>query len=193
MESATVIVCGLSLAEVVALNLIGVCSKPFPVDLVQSVGLQYETADDTRAWRGLNLNIHLSEHDVPQRSKLRCIAGLSYGERHAIIAVCGVALGCETLRFRREVDVDGPSERRIWGAVASQCGVAVGPCLGGGGGNEGDRGQSSECSHGGAHLGCDVTAEMAGSERCQRDAPALVVQRRDAMQCPRCAVISNEY
>lgn len=138
---------------VVALDLIRVGTKPFPVNLVQGVGLQDKTANNTRARCSLNFNVYLAEHDVPQRCKLWRITRRPDGEGYTIISICWVALWCKTLRLGGKVDVDGFAEGGIRGAVGSQCRVAVGPCLGGRGSNEGG-GQSSEGPYsGGAHLG----------------------------------------
>lgn len=65
MEGPSVIRKGLTLAEIIALNLIVVASEPFPIDFVKIIGLQDGTADNTSSWRCLDNEIDVPEHDVP--------------------------------------------------------------------------------------------------------------------------------
>lgn len=64
MIDGTVIGCGVSLAEVVRLNLGGVTSKPLPVNLIKVIRLHDETADNASAVCCLHDNSDLSEENV---------------------------------------------------------------------------------------------------------------------------------
>lgn len=161
VEGAAVVGCGLALAEVVGLDLVGIRAQPLPVNLVERVGLQDKAAHDAGARRGLHGDLDLAEHDVPFRCELGRVAGLCYCEGDAVGAVGGVALRCEAVRSRLEVDVDGASKGRVCGTVTPQCGVAVGVGLGERRHNEGGRGQSGECSYRGTHGVCEVGGVMA--------------------------------
>ena len=62
---ATVVDCGVAFSVVVGLDLGVVRAEPFPVDLVEVVGLQDEGADDADTLGSLHDNIVVSEHHVP--------------------------------------------------------------------------------------------------------------------------------
>lgn len=64
VKGSSVVSGRLALAEIVALNLSVVATQPFPVNLVEVVGLQDGTADDTRTWRRLHHELHTTKHDV---------------------------------------------------------------------------------------------------------------------------------
>ena len=65
MKCSSIVGRGLALAEVVTLDLITVPTNPFPVNLVESVGLQHGTADDSNTWSWLDLKFDMPKHDVP--------------------------------------------------------------------------------------------------------------------------------
>ena len=65
MEGPSVVRKGLTLAEIIALNLIVVASEPFPIDFVKIIRLQDGTADNTGSWRCLDNEFNVPEHDVP--------------------------------------------------------------------------------------------------------------------------------
>lgn len=126
VESATVVGSRLPFAKEVGLHLSIVGAEPLPVDLVEGIRLQDETAHNSRTRRGLDFHIRLTEHNVPFRSKLRSIAGFGNGKGTAVFAIGRIALGRETVRSRGEVDIDRLAQGRIGRAVGSFRGVAVG-------------------------------------------------------------------
>ena len=71
----TVIGGGVALAEEVGLDGGISGAQPFPVDLVEIVGLQDEGADDTGSGRGLEPDIDSAEHDIFRGGDGRCVGG----------------------------------------------------------------------------------------------------------------------
>jgi hypothetical protein len=57
----------------IALNLVRICAKPLPVDLVQSVRLEDKATDNASARCCLGRELNLAKHDVPFRCELRRI------------------------------------------------------------------------------------------------------------------------
>lgn len=70
VKSSAIVSRGLTLSKVIALNLAGVASKPFPIDLIKVVRLHYGAADNADAWRWLQGELDVTEHDVPFRGQL---------------------------------------------------------------------------------------------------------------------------
>jgi hypothetical protein len=67
VETTTIVDCGVSLSKVVALDFLGVTSNNLNVKLVQIVGNQNKTADDTSSWGGLKSTFDLSKKEIPVR------------------------------------------------------------------------------------------------------------------------------
>ena len=118
MEGSSIVCGSLTLPKIVALHLLSVSSKPFPIDFVKIVRLQHRTADysDTRRW--LHHKVDMSEHYVPFGHQLRRVSRFCYGEFGATRIVRWVSLGGERIRGSLcEVDVDCFTECWIWWAT----------------------------------------------------------------------------
>jgi len=50
MVGSTIVGCSVSLSEEIALNSCIVRSKPFPIDLIQVIGLENERTDGSGSW-----------------------------------------------------------------------------------------------------------------------------------------------
>lgn len=70
MEGSSVIRCRQAFAKVIALDLLIIASKPFPINFVQVVGLHHGTADDAPPRRRLEHELDMAEHNVPFRCQL---------------------------------------------------------------------------------------------------------------------------
>lgn len=79
VELATVKGALLIFSKVIGLHLGVVYTKPFPINLVQIVGLQDRTADNASARGGFDDKVNMAKHDVEFRDKGGCIALLGYG------------------------------------------------------------------------------------------------------------------
>ena len=96
MIGTTVVAGGVSLAEVVGLNLSIVATQPFPIDLVQVIGLQHSAADDASSRSRLDGVFHLAKHDIPARLDQGPIAFLGDCECGTVGAiVCDGSRGSE--------------------------------------------------------------------------------------------------
>lgn len=93
MELDPVVGSGISLAEEVALDLVGVAAEELPVNLVQAVRQQHGGGDDALARGGLDLPLDVSEHDVEVRGQLGGVEPLADGQAGAVFAVRGRAAG----------------------------------------------------------------------------------------------------
>ena len=65
MEGTTIVSRCLTFTEVIALDLVAVASKPFPVNFIKVVGLHHSTADNADTWCWLEGELDVAEHDVP--------------------------------------------------------------------------------------------------------------------------------
>lgn len=75
---------GVALSEEVALNMAIVGTQPFPINLVEIVGLQDEGADNTSAWGSLYLRLDLAKEDVFRGADRWRIGLLINGELGAV-------------------------------------------------------------------------------------------------------------
>lgn len=93
VERAAVVAGGVALAKVVGLNLGILAAEPLPVDLIQIIGLDNYTADDTGSGGSLHEDLGAAEEEIPRRLDSWGIALLVQGELSAISAVGDVAGG----------------------------------------------------------------------------------------------------
>lgn len=115
MIPAAAVAAGVAFAEVVGLHQGIIGSKPFPINLVQVVGLHHRTADNSCSCSSLDGELDSAEHDVPVGLDQRRVALLGDGERRAIGAVVGdVSNRCEIrIGTRGEVKRLGLSKGRV--------------------------------------------------------------------------------
>lgn len=116
----TVVGGGVSLAEVVGLDLGGVTTKPLPVNLVEVVGLQDEAGDNTLTSAGLQGNIDLAKEDPLVGLNRGGLGLLVDGEDGTLSVVVGeggtVELLEEIVGALGEVNRGGGAESRVVGA-----------------------------------------------------------------------------
>lgn len=112
----TIVGSRIALAEVVGLHLGRVATNPLPINLVQIVGLQYETRDYSSTGCGLNLHVNLAEEDVLGAGDSRSI-GLLVDCEHgagAIVLNRGAIGGLEEVVLPLgEVNGNGASQSRV--------------------------------------------------------------------------------
>lgn len=88
-----VVVLGHTLAIVVGLHTAGVVAHPFPVDLVQVVGLQDHAADNTLAWSHLDMGLDNAKEDVEIGLQGRRVEFLGDAKFGAMIGEVDVSVG----------------------------------------------------------------------------------------------------
>lgn len=131
MERAAAVAAGVAFAEVVGLHQGTIASKPFPINLVQVVGLHHRTTDNPRSCSSLDGELDSAEHDVPVGLDQRPVTLLGDGEGRAIGAVVGdVSNRCEIwIGTRGEVKRLGLSKSRVrrtsWDGSATDPAVAT--------------------------------------------------------------------
>ena len=98
VEGSTVVCCGLTLAEVVALYLLVICSQPFVINLVKIVRLKNHGANDpdSRCW--LHHDVDMSKHHVPVRRQGWRVTGLGNYELGTVRVVARRAACTEVTR-----------------------------------------------------------------------------------------------
>ena len=67
VKCSSVVGDGLALAEVIALHLLVVYSKPFVIYFVEIIGLKYHGANDSDARGWFHHDVDVAEHHVPIR------------------------------------------------------------------------------------------------------------------------------
>jgi hypothetical protein len=104
---------GITLSEVVGLDLGGVATEPLPVDLVEVIGLQNEAGDNTGTGRGSDGDVNLAEEDVLGARDGRGVALVLDGEDGTELVVVGqgstIGKGEEVVLALGEVDGGGAS------------------------------------------------------------------------------------
>ena len=137
MKGTTIVAAGVAFAEVICLHLSIVAAQPFPINLVQVVGLQDSAADNTRSRRGFNRVLDSTEHDVPARLDQGPITLFGDCEGSSIGAIVGDSPGGSELDRRASceiVSLSSLSERSVRGACyvnitgISQVSDVVGAC-----------------------------------------------------------------
>jgi hypothetical protein len=132
MVDGTIVGGGVPLSEEVALHGGILGSKPLPIDLIQIVRLQNETADSSCSSRGPQLNGNLSEHDVLRATDCRRAGfGVNHelGTEGAIVRNGGsISVGPVRTLSLREVGGEGCSQSRVRGTCLVQR-IAVCECL----------------------------------------------------------------
>lgn len=127
VEGSTTKALGISLAKVVGLDLRVVSAQPFPVDLVQVIGLEDGAADNAPSGSRLDLEVDAPKHYVPVGLEQGRVALLGHGEGSAIAAVRRVPDGFEvSRRALGEVKGARPAERWVRGTgwrevISTEC------------------------------------------------------------------------
>lgn len=119
---ATIIRRRVTLSEEVGLNMTIVAAQPFPVYLIEVIGLEDEAANDTDAGGGSNLCGNLAEEDVLGGDDCWCFVGLGDAELCSLPAVCHLCsfriLPIRTLALG---EVGSESRSQSWICGASYC------------------------------------------------------------------------
>lgn len=116
VEGSTTKALGISLAKVVGLDLRVVSAQPFPVDLVQVIGLEDGAADNAPSGSRLDLEVDASKHNVPIGLDQGRIALLGHGECGAVAVIRWAPDGFEiSRRALGEVKSGRPAERWVRG------------------------------------------------------------------------------
>jgi hypothetical protein len=119
METSAVVSRGLTFSEKVALNLVGVASKPFPINFIQVIRLHYGAADNADTWRRFKGVLNVTEHDIPFRGQQWRVAWLGYCKASTVRIICRLALRCKRVRGSLcKVYVDGTTEGCVCFAAA---------------------------------------------------------------------------
>lgn len=115
---ATVEATGVTLAKVVGLDLGGITTEGFPVDLVQVIGLEHDRADNTSTRSSLQCDLGGTEKEVADGVDSRSIALLGNGERGTLATVAhGARSDSPVLRSAgSEVGLEGGAHSRVGGA-----------------------------------------------------------------------------
>lgn len=116
VEGAAIVAAGVAFAEVVALYLSVVSTKPLPINFIQIIRLKDSTADDSSSRCSLDCEFNASKHDIPVGLNKWTVSLASYGECRSIRIIIGDTAGsCE---FRRRSGCEVKLLVRL-----SKCGV----------------------------------------------------------------------
>lgn len=93
VKSSAIVSRCLTLPEIIALDLVAVASKPFPIYLVESVRLHHRTANNADTGRWLYGELDVTEHDVPFRCQLRRVPDLATAKPAPFESYVGLPCG----------------------------------------------------------------------------------------------------
>lgn len=114
--STTVVGRSIALAEVVGLNLSIVATNPFPIDLIEIIGLEDGAGDDALAGGGHADDVDSAEEDVLAGTNGRSVALLQDLEVSTLVIIldCGTVGRLESITGTlSEVAGNGTAESRV--------------------------------------------------------------------------------